>query len=38
VKRRSEDELNDALIPLLKDISFFKERDNIKESDFNEIG
>ena len=38
VKRRTEEELQDALLPLLKDIQFFRERDNIKETDFNEIG
>ena len=30
--------MQDALLPLLKDIQFFKERDNIKEEDFTEIG
>jgi hypothetical protein len=38
VKRRSEEDLQDALLPLLKDIKFFKERDNIREEDFTEIG
>jgi hypothetical protein len=38
VKRRSEFDLQDGLLPLLKDIQFFRERDNIKEEDFNEIG
>jgi len=30
--------MQEALLPLLKDIQFFKERDNIKEEDFTEIG
>ena len=38
VKRRSEEELNEALLPILKLFKFFKERDDIKEDDFTEIG
>ena len=38
VKRRTEEDLQEALLPLLKDIQFFRERDNIKEEDFTEIG
>jgi hypothetical protein len=38
VKRRTDDDLSEALLPLLRDIQFFRERENIKEGDFNEIG
>jgi signal-transduction protein with cAMP-binding, CBS, and nucleotidyltransferase domain len=38
IKRRSDEELSDALIPMMRDIQFFKERGDVKEADFAEIG
>ena len=38
MKRRTDEELNEALLPILREIKFFQDRSEIQDEDFSEIG